>query len=59
MTLPRDRLAYSSPFTRPLLELPGDDRMIVSIVVNVEEWEVRLSRATDCARRSDNGTVLP
>ena len=40
MMLPRDRLAYSSPFTRPPLKLPGNGRMIVWTVVNVEEWEI-------------------
>ena len=40
MTLPRDRLLYSSPFTRPPLRLPGDARMVVWSVVNVEEWEI-------------------
>ena len=37
MTLPRDRLAYSSPFTRPPLKLPGNGRMIVRTDVNVED----------------------
>ena len=40
MTLPHDRLAYSSPFTRPPLRLPGSARMVVWSIVNVEEWEV-------------------
>src|SRR6202007_2073675 len=40
MTLPRDRLAYSSPFTRPPLKLPDNGRMIVWTVVNVEEGEI-------------------
>jgi hypothetical protein len=40
MTLPRDRLPYSSPFTRPPLKLPGNARMIVWSVVNIEEWEI-------------------
>ncbi len=40
MTVPRDRLAYSSPFTCPPLKLPGNGRLIVSTVVSVEEWEI-------------------
>jgi hypothetical protein len=38
--------------------------MIVWTVVNVEEWEItrpmarQLSRPADCARGSDNGTIL-
>ncbi len=40
MTLPRERFAYSSPFTRPPLKLPGKARMVVWSVVNIEEWEI-------------------
>src|SRR4249920_3008902 len=40
VTLPRDRLPYSSPFTRPPLRLPGTARMVVWSVLNVEEWEI-------------------
>jgi allantoinase len=39
-TLPRDRLGYSSPFTRAPLKLPGNGRMIVWSVINIEEWEI-------------------
>lgn len=38
-TLPRERIAYSSPFTRPPLRLDGA-RMIVWSVINIEEWEI-------------------
>jgi len=38
--LPRDRIPYSSPFTRPSMKLPGDARLVVWSVVNVEEWEL-------------------
>jgi allantoinase len=40
MKYPRDRFGYSSPFNRPALTLPGDGRMIVWTVVNIEEWEI-------------------
>jgi peptidoglycan/xylan/chitin deacetylase (PgdA/CDA1 family) len=40
MKAPRDRYKYSSPFTRPKLRLPGDGRIIVWSVVNIEEWEL-------------------
>lgn len=39
-TLPRQRLAYSSPFHRPPLKLPGKGRIIVWSVINIEEWEI-------------------
>ena len=38
-TYPRDRFAYSSPFTRTPLRL-AKGRMIVWTVVNIEEWEI-------------------
>lgn len=38
--LPRDRISYSTPFTREPLKLPGDAKMVVWPVVNVEEWEM-------------------
>src|SRR3954471_17953705 len=38
-TYPRDRFAYSSPFTRKPLRL-AKGRMIVWSVVNIEEWEI-------------------
>jgi hypothetical protein len=37
---PRERFGYSSPFTRPPLKLPGNGRIIVWTVVNIEEWEI-------------------
>lgn len=39
-TLPRDRLDYSTPFTRAPLKLPKGGRMIVWSVINIEEWEI-------------------
>jgi hypothetical protein len=52
MTLPRDRIAYSSPFTRPPLKLPGNGRMIVWTVVNVEEWEITGAAMPQLTKRS-------
>jgi allantoinase len=39
-TLPRHRLPYSAVVDRPRLALPGDARMIVWTIVNVEEWDI-------------------
>jgi peptidoglycan/xylan/chitin deacetylase (PgdA/CDA1 family) len=36
--LPTDRIAYSPVATRPPLTLPGTARMVVWVIVNVEEW---------------------
>src|SRR6202171_4391913 len=36
--LPTDRIIYSPIPDRPRLQLPGDARMVVWVVVNIEEW---------------------
>src|SRR5687767_1988663 len=36
--LPTDRIAYSPIEGRPRLELPGGARMVVWVIVNIEEW---------------------
>ena len=37
---PRERVPYSAIVDRPKLELPGDARMIVWTIVNVEDWGI-------------------
>ena len=37
--LPADRLAYSAISERKPLKLPGGARMVVWVIVNVEEWD--------------------
>ncbi|MFB9269999.1 hypothetical protein ACFFWD_43910 [Bradyrhizobium erythrophlei] len=39
--LPTDRLSYSPIIDRPPLKLPGDARLAVWVIVNVEEWDPR------------------
>lgn len=41
ITLPTDRLTYSAIADRPPLKLPGDARLAVWVIVNVEEWDAR------------------
>src|SRR6266404_3034885 len=36
--LPTDRIAYSPISDRPRLALPGGARMVVWVIVNIEEW---------------------
>jgi allantoinase len=38
--LPHERLAYSPITQRPKLVLPGGARMVVWVIVNVEEWDI-------------------
>jgi hypothetical protein len=37
--LPTDRIAYSPIPDRPPLQLPNGARMVVWVVINVEEWD--------------------
>jgi allantoinase len=59
MTLPRERLGYSSPFTRPPLKLPGNGRMIVWSVVNIEEWEITRPMARQLSQPPMGQTPIP
>jgi allantoinase len=59
MTLPRERLSYSSPFTRPPLKLPGKARMIVWSVVNIEEWEITRPMARQLSQPPMGQTPIP
>ena len=40
MKLPRDRISYSAIVDRPPLKLPGNGRVAVWTIVNVEEWSI-------------------
>lgn len=40
MPTPRERLGYSTPFTRAPLTAPEGTRLIVWPVVNIEEWDI-------------------
>jgi peptidoglycan/xylan/chitin deacetylase (PgdA/CDA1 family) len=58
-TYPRDRFAYSSPFTRPKLKLPGKGRMIVWSVVNIEEWEITRPMARQLSIAPQGQSAIP
>src|SRR5256885_16931447 len=40
MKLPRNRISYSAIVVRPPLKLPGNGRVAVWTIVNVEEWSI-------------------
>src|SRR5947208_16321394 len=44
MKLPRDRIPYSAIVDRPPLKLPGNGRVAVWTIVNVEEWSLERPR---------------
>ncbi len=48
--LPNERVSYSAIVDRPALKLPGDGRIAVWTIVNVEEWSIE---------RAMPRTVLP
>ena len=37
---PRDRVPFSAIVDRPKLKLPGDGRIIVWTIVNLEVWDI-------------------
>lgn len=39
--LPSERISYSAIPDRPKLSLPGDARLVVWVIINVEEWNPR------------------
>ena len=59
MMLPRQRFGYSSPFTRAPLRLPGNGRMIVWTVVNIEEWEITRPMARQLSQPPMGQTPIP
>ena len=59
MTFPRERFGYSSPFTRPPLKLPGNGRIIVWSVVNIEEWEITRPMARQLSQPPMGQTPIP
>jgi peptidoglycan/xylan/chitin deacetylase (PgdA/CDA1 family) len=58
-TYPRERLNYSSPFTRPPLKLPGKGRMIVWSVINIEEWEITRPMARQLSPAPQGQSAIP
>src|SRR5687767_15972244 len=39
--LPRERLSYSAIVDRPKLTLPAGAKLVVWVIVNVENWDIR------------------
>jgi allantoinase len=59
MQFPRERFDYSSPFTRPPLKLPGNGRIVVWTVVNIEEWEITRPMARQLSIAPQGQSVIP
>jgi len=59
MTLPRDRAPYSAIVDRPPLRLPGDARIAVWTIVNLEVWDIGRPMARQIIPAPTGQTLLP
>jgi peptidoglycan/xylan/chitin deacetylase (PgdA/CDA1 family) len=59
MTLPRDRAPYSAIVDRPPLRLPGDARIVVWTIVNLEVWDIGRPMARQIIPAPTGQTLLP
>ncbi len=55
--LPMERIAYSAIKDRPRLALPGGARLVVWVIVNIEEWNPRETMPRTDARYSELGVA--
>jgi peptidoglycan/xylan/chitin deacetylase (PgdA/CDA1 family) len=59
MTLPRDRAPYSAIVDRPPLRLPGDARLVVWTIVNLEVWDIANPMARQIIPPPTGVSLLP
>src|SRR5437588_10094230 len=59
MMLPTERISYSAIKDRPRLRLPGDGRLVVWVVVNVEEWDPRETMPRTVLTPPAGGAPMP
>ena len=59
MTLPQERIKYSAIVDRPALHLPGDARMVVWTVVNLEAWNILRPMARQILPTPGGNSLLP
>jgi allantoinase len=57
--LPTDRIAYSAITERPRLVLPDGARMVVWVIVNVEEWDPRQPMPRTVLSPPAGGSPMP
>jgi peptidoglycan/xylan/chitin deacetylase (PgdA/CDA1 family) len=57
--LPTDRLAYSPIVSRAPLKLPGKARLVVWVIVNVEEWDIHQPMPRTVLTPPAGGTPSP
>ena len=59
MTQPRARVNYSAIVDRPVMKLPGDARIIVWTIVNLEVWDIARPMARQVLPPPTGVTTLP
>jgi len=59
MTLPRERLTYSAIVDRPRLRLPGDARVVVWTIVNLEVWDIAKAMPRQALSAPGGNSPLP
>ena len=59
MQLPRDRVAYSAIVDRPKLKLPGEARVVVWTIVNLEVWDIARPMARQVLPAPTGAAQLP
>jgi allantoinase len=59
MMLPRDRAPYSAIVDRPPLRLPGDARIVVWTIVNLEVWDIGRPMARQIIPAPTGQALLP
>jgi peptidoglycan/xylan/chitin deacetylase (PgdA/CDA1 family) len=57
--LPNERLAYSAIPERPALVLPNGARLVVWVIVNVEEWDIRQTMPRTVITPPAGGAPMP
>jgi allantoinase len=59
MMLPRDRVKYSAIVDRPVMQLPGDARIVVWTIVNLEVWNIARPMARQVLVAPTGVSLLP
>jgi len=57
--IPRERAPYSAIIDRPVMKLPGDARIIVWTIVNLEVWDIARAMARQVIPAPTGAVLLP
>ncbi|MDB5759577.1 MAG: polysaccharide deacetylase, partial [Burkholderia sp.] len=57
--IPRERAPYSAIVDRPALKLPGDAKIIIWTIVNLEVWDIARPMARQVLPAPTGAVLLP